>query len=93
VRLGEAFGNVKFLGPARRSSSDPELREFVPLGVTVEASGGRIESVFVVPIPDEHFGVEPYTGTVTVNGLRVPTAAKGFEAPAEVLIAAGRKPD
>jgi len=87
VRLGDSFDHLGFLGPARRSTSDPELWEFVLPGVLAEASDGRIESLFVVPIPDEHFGVEPYTGTVTKGGQRVPIAQ--LEGVQEVVRAFG----
>ncbi len=74
VHLGDSFDHLSFLGPARRSKSDPELWEFVPLGVLAEVSEGRIEAFFVVPIPEEFFGVAPYTGAVTKGGQRLPIA-------------------
>lgn len=92
VHLGDRFDHLRFLGPARRSTSDPELWEFVPLGVLAEASDGRIESFFVVPIPDEYFGVEPYTGTVTKGGQLVPIAQlEGVQAVAQAFGAPARQ--
>ena len=74
IPLGSAFDSLEFLGPARRSKSDPELWEFSPLGVVAEARAGQIVGLFVLPIPDEHFGVEPYTGVVAIGGRPVPIA-------------------
>lgn len=71
VTLGSPFASLEFLGQAKRSKSDPELWEFSPLGVAVEVQNNRIVAFFVVPIPDEHFAVEPYAGSVTVGGGRV----------------------
>jgi len=70
--LGSAFDSLEFLGPAQRSKSDPELWEFSSLGVVAEAHGVQIVGFFVVPIPDEHFGIEPYTGVVVIGGRPVP---------------------
>jgi len=36
-----------------------------------EEEDSRIGSYFVVPIPDENFDVEPYTGVVTIEGQPV----------------------
>jgi hypothetical protein len=74
VPLGTAFDDLEFLGPAQRSKSDPELWEFSPLGVVAEVHAAEIVGFFVVPIPDEHFGVEPYTGVVAIGGRPVPIA-------------------
>jgi hypothetical protein len=59
------------LGPAQRSKNSPEFWEFSNLGVVAETEAGRIGSLFVVPIPDETFGVEPYTGVITIGGQPV----------------------
>lgn len=72
VVLGSTFDSLEFLGPAQRSKTDPELWEFLPLGVVAEAHAGRIVGLFVLPIPDEHFGVEPYNGVVAIGGSPVP---------------------
>ena len=74
VPLGSAFDSLEFLGPAQRSKSDQELWEFLPLGVVAEVHGAQIVGFFVVPIPNEHFGVEPYTGVVAIGGHPVPIA-------------------
>jgi len=74
VRLGSAFDDLEFLGPAQRSKSDQELWEFSPLGVVAEVHAAQVVGFFVVPIPDEHFGVEPYTGVVAIGGRSVPIA-------------------
>lgn len=71
VTLGAPFASLEFLGPAKRSKSDPELWEFSSLGVAVEVQNDRIVAFFVVPIPDAHFAVEPYTGSVAIGGGRV----------------------
>lgn len=71
VTLGSPFASLEFLGPARRSKSDPELWEFSSLGVAAEVQGSQIVAFFVVPIPDEHFQLEPYTGLVAIGGRRV----------------------
>lgn len=68
VPLGSTFERLEFLGPARRSKSDPELWEFPALGVLVEAHAAQIVAFFVVPIPDEYFEVEAYAGGVTIGG-------------------------
>ena len=72
VPLGAAFDGLEFLGPAQRSKSDRELWEFSSLGVVAEVHGTQIVAFFVVPIPDDHFGVEPYTGGVAIGGRSVP---------------------
>ena len=41
------------------------------LGVVAEVHADAIVAFFVVPIPDENFGVEPYTGTVLIGGRPV----------------------
>ena len=74
VPLGAAFERLEFLGPAQRSRSNPDLWEFSPLGVAAEAEDGRLVALFVLPIPDEHFRVEPYTGTVSIGGRPVPVS-------------------
>ena len=74
VPLGSAFASLEFLGPAQRSKSDSELWEFSSLGVVVEAHADAIVAFFVVPIPDENFEVEPYTGTVAIGGRPVSIA-------------------
>lgn len=71
VTLGASFTNLEFLGPAKRSKSDPELWEFARLGVAVEVQNSRIVAFFVVPIPDAHFDVEPYAGSVAIRGGRL----------------------
>jgi hypothetical protein len=72
VPLGAAFDSLEFLGPAQRSKRGSELWEFSTLGVVAEEEASRIGSLFVVPIPDENFGVEPYAGVVSVAGQPVP---------------------
>jgi len=71
VPLGAAFDGLDFLGPAQRSKHSSELWEFPTLGVVAEEEASRIGSFFVVPIPDENFDVEPYTGGVTIAGQPV----------------------
>ena len=74
VPLGAAFERLEFLGPAQRSKRDPGLWEFSTLGVVAEAEASRVGSLFVAPIPDETFGVDPYTGVVAIAGQPVPIA-------------------
>jgi hypothetical protein len=71
VPLGATFDNLEFLGPAQRAKHGSELWEFPTLGVVAEAEDSRIGSIFVVPIPDENFDVEPYTGAVAIAGQPV----------------------
>lgn len=71
VPLGAPFDSLEFLGPAQRSKHGSALWEFSTLGVVAEAEASRIGSFFVVPIPDENFDVEPYTGVVTIAGQPV----------------------
>ena len=71
VPLGAAFDDLEFLGPAQTSRTNPGLWEFSSLGVVAETEADRIVSLFVVPIPDEHFGVDPYSGVVTLAGRPV----------------------
>ena len=72
VPLGAAFDNLEFLGPAKRSKHGSELWEFSTLGVVAESEDSRIGSFFVVPIPDDNFDVEPYSGVVSIAGQTVP---------------------
>jgi len=71
VPLGAAFDSLEFLGPAQRSKHG-QLWEFSNLGVVAEEESTRIGSLFVVPIPDENFGVDPYTGVVAIGSQPVP---------------------
>jgi len=71
VPLGAAFERLEFLGPALRSKQGPEFWEFSNLGVVAETEAARICSLFVVPIPDETFGVDPYTGVIAIAGQPV----------------------
>jgi hypothetical protein len=68
------FDDLEFLGPAERSKTNPGLWEFSALGVVAEAQAGRLVGLFVVPIPDEHFGVDPYSGVVAIAGRPVPVS-------------------
>jgi hypothetical protein len=79
VPLDSEFDCLEFLGPARRSTASQGLWEFSPIGVVVEVHAAHIVGYLVVPIPDEHFGVEPYTGEVAIEGRRVPIAWIGRE--------------
>jgi hypothetical protein len=72
VSLGEAFDRLEFLGPAQKSKCGPGLWEFQSLGVVAEADAGRVGSLIIAPIPDETFGVEPYTGVVAIAGRPAP---------------------
>jgi hypothetical protein len=67
VPLGGAFESLEFLGPATRSKHS-QLWEFSSLGVAAEDEDGRIGSLFVVPLPDENFSLEPFTGGIVING-------------------------
>ena len=67
VPLGGPFESLEFLGPATRSKYSL-LWEFSSLGVAAEDEDGRIGSLFVVPLPDENFNLEPFTGEIVVNG-------------------------
>lgn len=71
VPLGGAFEGLEFLGPATRSKYS-QLWEFSSLGIAAEDEDGQIGSLFVVPLPDENFSLEPYTGEVIVNGETAP---------------------
>lgn len=71
VPLGATFGSLEFLGPARRSKSHFESWEFSRLGVVVEVEAERIVGVLAVPIPDELFAVDPYAGSVRLEGRAV----------------------
>jgi hypothetical protein len=71
VPLGAPFDSLEFLGPAQKSKHGSELWESPPLGVVAEAEDSRIGGFFVVPIPDESFDVEPYTGTAVIAGKPV----------------------
>jgi len=71
VPLGAPFSRLEFLGPAQRSKRAPTCWEFTTLGVVAEPERDRICSLFVVPLPDENFGVDPYTGLVSVAGRPV----------------------
>ena len=71
VPLGAPFDRLDFLGPARRSKYNREIWEFSSLGVVAEEEDATVGSLFVVPIPDANFGVEPYTGSVTIGGQPV----------------------
>lgn len=71
VPLGAAFDGLEFLGPAHRSKHNRELWEFSSLGVAAEEEDSRVGSFFVVPIPDENFGVDPYRGVVVIGGQPV----------------------
>ena len=68
VPLGAAFDGLEFLGLAQKSKRGAGLWEFSALGVVAEEEDSRIGSLFVVPIPDGTFDVEPYTGVVSVGG-------------------------
>ena len=68
VPLGAAFDGLEFLGPAQKSKRGAGLWEFSALGVVAEEEDSRIGSLFVVPIPDGTFDVEPYTGVVSIGG-------------------------
>ena len=67
VPLGGPFESLEFLGPATKSKHS-QLWEFSSLGVAAEDEDGRIGSLFVVPLPDENFNLEPFTGEIVVNG-------------------------
>ena len=71
VPMGRPFESLEFLGPATRSKHS-QLWEFSSLGVAAEDEGGRIGSLFVVPLPDENFSLEPFTGEIVINGRPAP---------------------